>query len=55
MKKLMTAAAAVALAAATQAGIVVNTNCNPRSITCPVVAFKVTANGKIAAPAAAGD
>lgn len=55
MKKLMTAAAAVAFAAATQAGIVVNTNCNPRSSSCPVVAFKVTANGKIAAPAAAGD
>lgn len=51
----MTAAAAVAFAAATQAGIVVNTNCNPRSSSCPVVAFKVTANGKIAAPAAAGD
>jgi hypothetical protein len=51
MKKVMIAAAAVTLAAAVQAGIVVNTNCHPRSATCPVVAFKVTANGKIAAPA----
>lgn len=51
MKKVMIAAAAVTLAAVAQAGIVVNTNCHPRSATCPVVAFKVTANGKIAAPA----
>lgn len=50
MKQLITAAAVVAFAAATQAGIVVNTNCLKRSSTCPVVAFKVTANGKIAAP-----
>ena len=49
MKKLMVIAAAASLAAATEAGIVVNTNCNPVSATCPVVAFKVTASGKIAA------
>ena len=49
MKKLMIVAAAVAIAAVAEAGIVVNTNCHARSTTCPVVAFKVTANGKIAA------
>jgi hypothetical protein len=55
MNKLMIAAATVAFAVATQAGIVVNTNCNPRSVSCPVVAFKVTANGKIAAPTKSGE
>ena len=49
MKKLMVVAAAVAIAAVAEAGIVVNTNCFNRSTTCPVVAFKVTASGKIAA------
>jgi len=50
MKKLMVIAAAASLAAVAEAGIVVNTNCHPRSVTCPVVAYKVTASGKIAAP-----
>ena len=50
MKKLMVIAAAASLAAVAEAGIFVNTNCHPRSTTCPVVAFKVTASGKIAAP-----
>lgn len=50
MKKLMVIAAAATLAAVAEAGIVVNTNCNPRAKGCPVVAFKVTASGKIAAP-----
>ena len=49
MKKLMVIAAVASLAAAAQAGIRV-TNCNPRSVTCPVVGYKVTASGKIAAP-----
>ena len=49
MKKLMVIAAAASIAAVAEAGIVVNTNCNPRSTYCPVVAFKVTASGKIAA------
>lgn len=51
MKKLMVIAAAASLAAAAEAGIVVNTNCAPRNPSCPVVAFKVTASGKIAYPA----
>ena len=49
MKKLMVIAAAASLAAVAEAGIFVNTNCHPRSATCPVAAYKVTANGKIAA------
>jgi len=50
MKKLMVIAAAASLAAAAEAAIVVNTNCQ-RSVGCPVVAFKVTGSGKIAAAA----
>jgi len=47
MKKLMIVAAAVALAASAQAGIVV-TNCAEKaSVECPNIVFKVTANGKI--------
>jgi len=45
----MVIAAVASLAAAAQAGIRV-TNCNARSLSCPVVAYKVTASGKIAAP-----
>ena len=50
MKYLMVIAAAASLAAVAEAGIFVNTNCHPRALTCPVVAFKVTGSGKIAAP-----
>ena len=47
MKKLMIVAAAVALAATAQAGIVV-TNCAQKvSAECPNIVFKVTASGKI--------
>lgn len=55
MKKLMVIAAVASLATVAEAGIFVNTNCHPRSATCPVVAFKVTANGKIAAPVESKD
>ena len=49
MKKIMIVTAAVAIAAVAQAGIVVNTNCNPRVGVCDDIVFKVTANGKVAA------